>query len=456
MKNIVTSHQTFFASGITKNLGYRKEQLLKLRTVLIQNEKLLLEAIHSDFRKGSFDAYVTEFAMIFHEIELVLKNMNRWTASKKVKTNVPNQPGRSFIMPEPYGTVLVIGAWNYPYQLSLVPAIAALAAGNTVIIKPSELAAHTSKAMAQIINNTFDSEYLHVQEGGVAETTELLEQKFDKIFFTGSTPVGKLVYQAAAKQLTPVTLELGGKSPAFVFPDTNIDVTARRLVWGKFLNAGQTCVAPDYVLVHKNIEEALLKKMKEYILQFFGENASQSESYVRIINARNFDRLVSLIDSEKVYCGGKTERESLFIEPTILREVNFADEIMKDEIFGPILPVISFTDLELAVKEVKNMGKPLAMYVFTKNENNSDYLLNNLSFGGGCINDAVMHLANSHLPFGGVGNSGMGNYHGKFGFDCFSHQKSILKKGFSFEPLFKYPPYTSDKLNWIRRIMAIS
>jgi len=257
MKNLVTSHQIFFASGKTKILGYRKEQLIKLRTVLIQNEKLLIDSIHSDFNKGSFDAYVTEFAMIFHEIEQALRNMERWAAPKKTKTNVPNQPGRSFIMSEPLGSVLVIGAWNYPYQLSLVPAVSAIAAGNTVIIKPSELAANTSKAMAQILNNSFDSEYLYVQEGGVAETTELLEQKFDKIFFTGSTPVGKLVYQAAAKQLTPVTLELGGKSPAFVFPDTNLDVTARRLVWGKFLNAGQTCVAPDYLMVHKSVEEAL-------------------------------------------------------------------------------------------------------------------------------------------------------------------------------------------------------
>jgi len=456
MKNLVTSHQIFFASGKTKILGYRKEQLIKLRTVLIQNEKLLIDSIHSDFNKGSFDAYVTEFAMIFHEIEQALRNMERWAAPKKTKTNVPNQPGRSFIMSEPLGSVLVIGAWNYPYQLSLVPAVSAIAAGNTVIIKPSELAANTSKAMAQILNNSFDSEYLYVQEGGVVETTELLEQKFDKIFFTGSTPVGKLVYQAAAKQLTPVTLELGGKSPAFVFPDTNLDVTARRLVWGKFLNAGQTCVAPDYLMVHKSVEEALLLKMKEYILQFFGLDASQSESYVRIINARNFDRLVTLINAEKIYCGGKTNRESLFIEPTILRNVNFEDVVMQDEIFGPILPVISFTDAEQAVAAVKKFEKPLALYVFTKNENNSDFVLNNLSFGGGCINDTVMHLANSYLPFGGVGHSGMGNYHGKFGFDCFSHKKSILKKGFSFEPLFKYPPYTSDKLNWIRRIMAIS
>lgn len=455
MNELLANQKAHFNTGATLNLAYRKELLHKFKNVLKENEQLFLDAIKADFNKGAFDAYATEFAMIFHEIEQALKHLKKWAAPKKVKTNVPNQPARSYIYPEPYGSVLVIGAWNYPYQLSLVPAVSALAAGNTVIIKPSELAAHTSKAMADTFNNAFSPQVLYVQEGGVAETTALLEQRFDKIFFTGSTPVGKIVYQAAAKNLVPVTLELGGKSPAFILPDANLDVSARRLVWGKFLNAGQTCVAPDYLLVHEEIKDKLLEKMKAYILQFYGENPLESQSYVRIINDKNFDRLTGLIDMEKIYYGGESNKKELFIAPTIVHNATFDDVVMQDEIFGPILPVITFTDLQDVVKQVKQREKPLALYVFSHSEKHINYILSSISFGGGCINDTVMHLANSYLPFGGVGNSGMGNYHRKFGFDCFSHQKSILKKGYNFEPHIKYPPYTFDKLKWVKRVMSI-
>ncbi|HAM97770.1 MAG TPA: aldehyde dehydrogenase [Marinilabiliales bacterium] len=456
MNEIVNHQREFFKTGQTKNLMFRKSQLLTLKNALQTHEQQFLDAIDSDFKKGPFDAYATEFALIFHEIELALKNLKKWSKPQKVKTNIPNQPGRSYIIPEPYGTVLVIGAWNYPYQLSLVPAISALAAGNTVIIKPSELAANTSKVMAQVLNQVFDPKVLSVQEGGVAETTQLLEQRFDKIFFTGSSPVGKIVYQAAAKNLTPVTLELGGKSPAFILPDTDIEVTARRLVWGKFLNAGQTCVAPDYLLVHEKIQEQLLDAMAKYLVKFFGSDAQKSGSYVRIINTRNFDRLTALIDNNKVAMGGKTDRDDLYIEPTVLRDVSFDDPVMQDEIFGPILPIIPFTSLPDAIEMVKDREKPLALYIFSKNEFDIDSIVHQLSFGGGCINDTIMHLANSYLPFGGVGNSGMGNYHGKFGFDGFSHQKSLLRKGFSFEPAIKYPPYSLEKLAWLKRVMSIS
>lgn len=456
MNEIVKSQKEFFKTGQTKGLAFRLEQLKKFKRAMVENEPHFNDAIYSDFKKGPFDTYATEMALIFHELDLVIKNLKRWSKPIRTRTNLPNLPGKSVIMPEPYGTVLVIGAWNYPYQLSLVPAISALAAGNTVVIKPSELASNTSRVMAQVLNKTFDATVLYVQEGGVTETTELLENRFNKIFFTGSTPVGKIIYQAAAKNLTPVTLELGGKSPAFILPDTQLDVTAKRIVWGKFLNAGQTCVAPDYLLVHEKIVEPFIDLLSKYIIAFYGTDAQNSESYIRIINSRNFDRLISLIEPSKIAIGGRNNRDDLYIEPTILRDVTFDDQVMKDEIFGPILPIIPFSDLSWAIHQVKEREKPLALYIFSKSKLYIKTILNSISFGGGCINDTIMHLANSNLPFGGVGNSGMGNYHGKFGFDCFSHQKSILKKGFSLEPPIKYPPYTSGKLRWLKRIMSVS
>jgi aldehyde dehydrogenase (NAD+) len=370
-----------------------------------------------------------------------------------VPTNLANFPARSYIIPEPLGTVLVIGAWNYPYLLSVAPAISAMAAGNTVIIKPSELPSRTSQVMADLINSSFDSSYLHVVEGGISETTELLSYRFDKIFFTGSIPVGRLIYQAAAKQLTPVTLELGGKSPAFVFSDCNIKMTARRIVWAKFINAGQTCVAPDYILVEKKIEQQFLNALFEELNNYPKTWQESGDQYTRIINPKNFDRLVQMIDPEKVCYGGKTDREALFISPTILKNITFEDKIMEDEIFGPLLPVLSFTDLNKAIEQVKYRPRPLSFYVFSTNKKTVTRLLNEVSFGGGAVNDSVMHLSNSNLPFGGVGFSGIGSYHGKAGFAAFSHYKSILHKPFWFESSLKYPPYTPFKLKWIKRMM---
>lgn len=307
--------------------------------------------------------------------------------------------------------------------------------------------------MSLLINQTFDPGYVYVQEGGVEETTELLKQPFDKVFFTGSTRVGKIVYEACARNLTPVTLELGGKSPAFVFPDADLDITARRLVWGKFLNGGQTCIAPDYLLVHESIREQLLSKMVEYIQSFFGSNPMENSALPRIINQQNFDRLTELIDPKKVYYGGKSIKNELFIEPTILTGVTFEDAIMQDEIFGSLFPVISFSQIDDIIQQVKKLDKPLALYIFTKSKSIQRTILEQISFGGGCINDVVMHIANGYLPFGGVGSSGTGNYHEEAGFKAFSHYKSVLKKGYRFEPPFKYPPYTSDKLKWIKRFI---
>ena len=450
IKDILTQQQNFFNSNKTKNINFRIEQLSKIKKALKENEGLLYKAIYEDFGKSEFETYVTELSLLYHEINSCIKNIRKWSKRKKVSTGIINFPAKSYIIPEPLGTTLVIGAWNYPYQLSLVPSITSLAAGNTVILKPSELPSKTSEVMATIINDNFPSEYFCVVEGGIKETTELLEHRFDKIFFTGSIPVGKIIYQAAAKHLTPVTLELGGKSPTFVLADTDIKMTAKRIVWAKFLNAGQTCIAPDYVLVDKSIEERFLEALKNEIKEYHKNTENIEENYLRIINVNNFDRLNKLIDNDRLYFGGKTNRNERFISPTILQNISFEDEVMKGEIFGPILPVISFTKLDDAIKMVKERPKPLSCYIYSKNRKNIDKLLNEISFGGGAVNDSLMHLSNSNLPFGGVGLSGIGSYHGKAGFDTFSHFKSILDKPFWIEPNIKYAPYSTWKLKIIK------
>jgi aldehyde dehydrogenase (NAD+) len=450
IQEIYTKQQDFFNSNITKDVSFRIAQLKKFKKVLKENEDLLYKAIYEDFGKSEFETYVSELSLIYHEINNFVKNIKKWSKRKKVSTGFANFPAKSYIIPEPLGTTLVIGAWNYPYQISLLPAITSLAAGNTVILKPSELPAKTSETMAKIINDNFPSDYFYVVEGGVKETTELLAYRFDKIFFTGSIAVGKIIYQAAAKHLTPVTLELGGKSPTFVLADTDIKMTAKRIVWAKFLNAGQTCVAPDYVLVDKSIEEIFLKALKREIEERHKNSKETDENYLSIINMDNFDRLSKLIDRDKIYFGGNCDRAKRFISPTILQDISFEDEIMEDEIFGPILPVLSFTDLDEAIKMVKERAKPLACYIYSNNRRTIDKLLKEISFGGGAVNDSLMHLSNSNLPFGGVGLSGIGSYHGKSGFDTFSHNKSILDKPFWFEANFKYAPYSNKKLKIIK------
>ncbi|PQA91975.1 aldehyde dehydrogenase [Chryseobacterium shigense] len=451
IQEIVSNQNAFFKTQQTKSLKFRKMYLEKLRDVVIKNEDLLYEAIYQDFGKSKFDTFTTELSFVLNDIDYYLKNVNSLSKPKRVRTNLSNQIGKSSIHPEPLGCVLVIGAWNYPYQLSLSPMVAALAAGNCCILKPSEIAENTMKVMAKLINDNFPSEYLYVYEGGIDETTALLKLKFDKIFFTGSTKVGKIVYKAAAEHLTPVVLELGGKSPAIVTKDADLEVAAKRIVWGKFLNAGQTCVAPDYLLVEESIHEQFLEMLRKYIVEFqYGPDAEQ---YTRIINRRNFDRLVKLIDKDKLYYGGNSEEKKLYIEPTLLNMINWEDEVMQEEIFGPILPVISFTNFNLALKTILDLEKPLAAYLFTRNSEEKETFTAKLSFGGGCINDVIMHLGNERLPFGGVGNSGIGNYHGKFGFDAFSHQKSVLEKATWGEPSIKYPPYTEKKLSWIRKLL---
>ena len=450
--SIVNSQRTFFKSHTTLNTEYRKNALRKLRTLLQSNESLLHEAIYKDFGKSVFDNYATELGILHKEINYYISKIDRLSAPQRVRTNLANLPGSSYICQDPFGCTLVIGAWNYPYQLSIGPAIAAIAAGNTCIIKPSELPENTMKVMASLINENFPSEYLHVVTGGVEETTQLLQEKFDKIFFTGSTRVGKIVYEAAAKNLTPVTLELGGKSPVIITKSANLEVAAKRIVWGKFLNGGQTCIAPDYLLVEESIKEKftalLIDKIKS---SQYKEGVSH---FTRIINKRNFNRLVEMIEPSKIIHGGSNNASTLYIEPTVMTDVSWNDKVMQEEIFGPILPIISFKKFRDAIEIVLEKDKPLSAYLFSNDANEKEQFTTKISFGGGCINDVIMHIANEHLPFGGVGNSGIGSYHGKHGFYCFSHQKSILRKPTWGEPNLKYPPYTASKLGWIKRLLG--
>lgn len=450
---ILQSQRDLFNSNVTKNITFRKNLLRNLKKVLIDNEKNLCEAIAKDIDKSTFECFETELLPIYGEIDRAIKNLSKWSKKKRVKTNIANFPAKSYVMPEPLGCCLVISAWNYPYQLSLVPSISALAAGNTVILKPSEIAPNTSALIAQIVNSNFDMNVFHVVEGGVAENTNLLSLKFDKIFFTGNSAVGKIVYKAAAEHLTPVTLELGGKSPVFVFEGCNIDMAAKRIVWAKFLNAGQTCVAPDYVLVEKCIEIEFLNALKSNINKYYRLNTCKCDNYTRIINEKHFDRLMALIDKKNVFIGGNHNRDRLFISPTIMRNVAWDDDVMKYEIFGPILPVITFDEIDEIVKRVRLREKPLACYVYSTKKWQIDMVLDNVSFGGGCVNDSLMQLSNNNLPFGGVGNSGMGRYYGEAGFINFSNMKSILHKSFLFEPNFKYFPYTKRKLDYLKKLI---
>ena len=452
MKAIFNAQQVFFNTNKSKEIEFRKQQLKKLKSVLHSNSKRLDEAIYNDFKKSAFENYLTEISLLLHEIDLAVTNLSSWSKRKNVSTNFANFPAKSYIIPEPLGTALIIGAWNYPIQLSLAPVIAAIAAGNTVILKPSELASHVSSALAKIINENFDRNYFHVIEGGIPETSALLEFKFDKIFFTGSTTVGKIVYQAAAKNLIPVTLELGGKSPTIVTEDANLKMAAKRIVWAKFLNAGQTCIAPDYILVADAVEQNFLELLKKEVEK--ANYAVENENYVQIITDRNVQRLAKLIETEKVYCGGKINERERIIEPTIMHNCTFEDAVMQEEIFGPILPVIAFSNLSEVIVNIKELPKPLSCYVFTESKAIKNRILNEISFGGGAINDAIMHVSNSALPFGGVGNSGMGNYHSKFGFDTFSHYKSILDKPTWLEFNFKYAPYTTWKQKVIKFLIG--
>jgi aldehyde dehydrogenase (NAD+) len=453
MKELVSLQRNYFNSNATKPVAFRLAQLNKLKGILDANESLVQEAIHKDIGKGPFETFLTEFYFVNDELKIAIRDLEEWARVKPIETNLLNSPAKSYVIPEPLGVSLVIAPWNYPYQLALNPVIAAMAAGCTILLKPSELTPNCSGLLAKLITENFDPEYFAVVQGGVPETTELLAQKFDVIFFTGSVPVGKVVYEAAAKHLTPVVLELGGKSPAIIAADTNMDIAVRRLVWAKFVNAGQTCIAPDYVCVHKNVERQFLETVAREIES--ADYKVENGNYVNIINEKNASRVAGLIEADKVYLGGAFDIEKRFIEPTVMTNVAWDDKVMRDEIFGPVLPVMAYEDLDEVIRQIKERPKPLALYLFTEDERIKEKVLGEVSFGGGCVNEAVMHIANGDLPFGGVGDSGIGNYHGEAGFRAFSHYKSILDKEVTPDPDVKYSPYTEEKLNMLKSIAAV-
>jgi len=452
MEELVKLQRGYFNSNATKPVDFRITQLQKLYDLILLNEDKLGDAIHKDYGKAKFETFLTELYIVYDELKTAISELKDWAQIKPIKTNLLNQPAKSYIIPEPLGVSLVIGPWNYPYQLSLGPVVAAMAAGCTVILKPSELTANSSGLVAKLINENFDRKYLAAVEGGIPQTTALLEQKFDVIFFTGSVPVGKIVYQAAAKYLTPVILELGGKSPVIITEDSDLDIAAKRMVWAKFINAGQTCIAPDYVYVHEQVEKEFLNKVAAEIS--IADYSLANENFVNIVNERNTSRVASLIDPDKVFVGGQYDIEKRFIEPTVMTDVTWEDKVMQEEIFGPVLPILTYDDLDCVIAAIKEHPKPLALYLFTKDETIKEKVLSEVSFGGGCVNEALMHISNGNLPFGGVGDSGIGNYHGEAGFKAFSHYKSILDKELVADPDVKYSPHTEEKLAMLKSVVA--
>ncbi|MBU9722909.1 MULTISPECIES: aldehyde dehydrogenase [Bacillaceae] len=452
IRALVEKQRTYFYTGETKDVTFRQRQLYKLRQEIQKREDKILDALKKDLNKSAHEAYTTEIGILYNELKDMLKNIDLWAAPKKEKTPLTHTGTKSFVYKVPYGVTLIIAPWNYPFQLAIAPLIGAIAGGNTVIVKPSEMTPNTSTVIRELIAETFDEKYIAVVEGDAETAKNLLEEKLDYVFFTGSVEVGKKVMAAAAKQLIPVTLELGGKSPAIIMKDANLKLAAKRIVWGKFINAGQTCVAPDYILVHEKNRRKLLKYLVKYIKKFYGEDVRFNDDYPKIVHEKHVDRLAAMLDETKVYYGGEHDRIARYMEPTIMIEVEEQDPVMQGEIFGPILPVLTFSNDYEVIERVRNRPSPLALYLFTEDKNTEDYILENLSFGGGCVNDTIMHLATPYLPFGGVGESGMGAYHGKYSFDTFTHEKSVLKATTSFDIPLRYGK-SKASLKAMRKLM---
>ena len=450
---LISKQRLFFESGKTLSLEFRREALDKLYKAIQSNMKDLGDAIKTDLGKSTFEAGMCEIRLTLSEITYMKKHLRKFAKPKRVPTPLSHFYSTSKVYASPYGVVLIMSPWNYPLLLSLEPLVDAIAAGNTAIIKPSLYATFTSNAIEKLIKGTFNEEYVSVVTGGREENKNLLLSKFDYIFFTGSKNVGKEVMRRAAEHLTPVTLELGGKSPCVVLKNANIKAAARRIVFGKYLNCGQTCVAPDYVLVDESVKNELIDALKKEVKTQFGEKPLENQDYGKIINQKHFDRLSGLIDKEKVIYGGNTSESTLQIEPTIINNVTLDDAIMKEEIFGPLLPIISVKDEDEAIRIIKSLEHPLALYVFTSSKKDEKRFINTVGFGGGCVNDTIVHLATSNMGFGGFGESGMGSYHGKKGFDTFSHYKSILKKTTLFDLPIRYQPYSSKKEKLIKMFL---
>ena len=447
---LFNEQRTFFDSGKTKPYAFRMDQLLKLKKAIREQESLIIEALHKDMHKPAFEAYVSEIGILYEEIDYILENLQEWMKPERESTPLALQPSSSKIYSEPLGVVLIIGPWNYPFQLLIAPLLGAIAAGNCAILKPSDNTKHTAQAIERLIKSIFPMNYISVVQGAGSTVGPMLIEKyrFDHIFFTGSPKVGKEIMKMAAEHLTPVTLELGGKSPAVVDRDTNVDTTAKRLIWAKCFNAGQTCVCPDYLLVHESIKNELVERMIFHLKQFFGDIPLTSEHLTHIVNEKRFNTLIKYLDGVSILHGGKYDASTLCIEPTLVDQVPDNHPLMREEIFGPILPIFTFQNLNEIVPFIRKNRYPLSCYLFTSNPITENFVIEHIEFGGGCINNAIAHLANPKLPFGGVGNSGMGKYHGKNSFETFSHKKSILKTKFFYDPSLRYPPYTKSKEKW--------
>lgn len=452
IQTVIAAQRAFFQTGATRALAFRQAQLKTLQTAIRNREDELMQALQDDLGKSEFEAYATEIGMVLSELDHALRNLPRWVKPRRVKNTVVNFPSASRIYAEPYGVALIIAPWNYPVQLALSPLIGAITAGNCGVLKPSEYASHTSAVLTRLIHDHFPTEFLAVIEGPQTTGEAILREKFDIIFFTGSEKTGKAVLAAAAPHLTPVLLELGGKSPCIVTKDARIKTAARRIVWGKLLNAGQTCVAPDYLYVHQSVKDQLIEAMVEQIRRFYGAEPLENPAYPRIVNAHHFQRLTALMKNGTIITGGVFDPERLTIAPTLIEGLTWDAPVMQEEIFGPLLPVLPFEDLSQVIAEVNRHPKPLALYVFSSDGVNQQRLIGEISFGGGCVNDTITHLTSPYLPFGGVGNSGNGSYHGQASFDAFTHYKSVLHKGTGLDIPLRYPPYR-NKLRWLKMIL---
>jgi aldehyde dehydrogenase (NAD+) len=446
---LIDKQRAFFNAGETKGVRFRIRQLKNLKEALETHEGSIMLALKADLRKPELEAWSTEIGVIITEIDYNLKHIRSWVRPQRVPTALFFMPGKSRIYTEPFGVALIIGPWNFPIKSVLGPALGAMTAGNCCVLKPSEHAPHTAKALENMISEFFDPEYLVVTQGGIPETTELLKHRFDYVFFTGGTEIGRIVYQAAAKHLTPVTLELGGKNPCIVDDNSHMQVAAKRIAWGKLLNSGQVCIAPNYVLVKKSVKKELIEHLKIAIEEFFGGDAKSTDDFGRIVNDTHFERIKKLIEGD-VVLGGDTDAKEKYIAPTIIDNVKVTDKIMQEEIFGPVLPIVEYEDIDEAISIINQGEKPLALYIFSKSYNNRDKIISQTSSGGVCINETIMNFGSVELPFGGVGDSGFGVYNGKSGFDTFSHKKGVMTKSFMFDVKQKYPPYTQGKLNFIK------
>jgi acyl-CoA reductase-like NAD-dependent aldehyde dehydrogenase len=450
IQELLANHRQFFSSGRTRDISFRRRQLDTLKKAITAREADIYAALKQDLNKPQMEAYGGEIAMVINEIDHTLRHIASWTRPKKFRTPLAHMPSSSHVVAEPYGVSLIISPWNFPFQLTFMPLIGSIAAGNCSVLKPPIAAIHSSRLIQEIFQDHFEPAYISVVEGGAETGAMLLEERFDYIFFTGGPSTGRLVMQAAAKHLTPLTLELGGKNPCIVDADIHVEYAARRIVWGKFFNAGQNCVAVDYLLVDKRIKQRLLDRMAVSIVEFYGSDSSHSPDYARIVDDLHFDRLSRLLKQGTIVTGGHSDRASRYIAPTILDNIKEADPIMDDEIFGPLLPVLEYDTLSDAIAMVNARPKPLALYFFSRDKKKQERVLRETSSGGGCINDALIHET-WPFPFGGAGESGMGKYHGKASFDTFSHHRSIMKSGFLFDLLLRYPPY-KNRLKWIKKL----